>query len=338
MRRVLPALGVTFLALLAPAPIRADAPPAMAPGSTPDGYPPTTHYQTPCTNKCTAGREGNTISHVVLLSSESGKDAAIATEQNDSGKSIHYLVANDGSVGDFVPEADTAWYACDWPYNLTSIGVMVEGYVSTPSSFGELDYERAAQLVAAISHRYQFPIDADHVLTRGSIQNTACTGSGPDPSFDMTRLRTLAQQYRDELDPPPPSPTTTDTTPATSTPPPDTTPPAVTLSGPVTQKVGPTVTVALTCPSEGCTIVGSGVVRLPRLGRNRARAYDLARVATTVAQGGTDRVRFRLSPALRAAIRRALRAHRRIIATLTFTVSDAGGNRTTITRRVKFRR
>jgi hypothetical protein len=139
---------------------------------------------------------------VVFLSSEGGKDATIATEQNDPGKSIHYFAANDGSVSDFVPEADTAWYAGDYLYNQTSIGIIVEGFVSTPSSFGDLEYQRAAQLTAAIAHRYGFPIDADHVLGRGDIATSTYAGSGPDPAFDLVRLRSLAQGYRDELEPP----------------------------------------------------------------------------------------------------------------------------------------
>ena len=176
--------------------------PALAPGSSFDGYPRTTHFETSCANKCDIGRAGNAITHVVFLSSEGGKDATIATEQNDSGKSIHYFAANDGSIADFIPEADTAWYAGDYPYNQTSIGIMVEGFINIPSSFGDLEYQRAAQLTAAIAHRYGFPIDAAHVLGRGDISTSIYAGQGPDPAFDLTRLRSLAQAYLKEIQPP----------------------------------------------------------------------------------------------------------------------------------------
>lgn len=198
MGRILAVCGV--LACL-PAQAQADPPP-MAPGSSADGYPPTTNFTTSCVNKCESGRGGNAISRVIVLDSEGGKDATIATEQNDSGKSIHYFAANDGSVNAFVPESDTAYFACNYLYNQTSIGVMVEGFYSTPSSFGDLEYQRSAQLTAAIAHRYGFPIDATHVIPRGAVPDSACNAVGPDPSFDMNRLRSLAQAYLDEIVPP----------------------------------------------------------------------------------------------------------------------------------------
>jgi beta-glucanase (GH16 family) len=114
--------------------------------------------------------------------------------------------------------------------------------------------------------------------------------------------------------------------------------PAATLSGAVRQKLAPTVAVTIACADEACQATSSGTVRVPRIGRTKAKTHRLAARTTLLARGGRATVRLTLSRTTRRAIARALRARRQIVVTLTVLVADRAGNRRTLKRRVTLRR
>jgi hypothetical protein len=135
--------------------------------------------------------------------------------------------------------------------------------------------------------------------------------------------------------PPPPSPAATSSRPAAPVAA-DTTPPRATVAA-ATQRVATTVTVRIGCPGEACRATTSGTLRIPRLGNAKAKTYRLAAVTTNLAKGTTATARLVLSPTLRVAVRRALRAGRRIAVTLRVRVADEAGNGRTLTRQFRLR-
>jgi hypothetical protein len=97
------------------------------------------------------------------------------------------------------------------------------------------------------------------------------------------------------------------------------------------------VRVTISCPDEPCRAVATGSLRIPRIGPARARTITTRAPATTIAKGAKATIGLRLSRDARASIRRALRAHRRIVVKLAIRVTDAAGNARPLTRRVALR-
>ncbi len=113
----------------------------------------------------------------------------------------------------------------------------------------------------------------------------------------------------------------------------DTTAPLARLGGPREQhplRRGALV-VDVTCPAEACTASATSTLRLP----GRAHALRLRAKPVVLGRGQTLTLRLALSRTARAAVRRALRAHRSLKAKLVIAVADTIGNTTTATRTVR---
>jgi beta-glucanase (GH16 family) len=103
------------------------------------------------------------------------------------------------------------------------------------------------------------------------------------------------------------------------------------------QKVAATVRVTIVCTVCRASVVSAtafGEIRVPRVGRTKARTYKLVTTATTSADGKTVTVAVRVVRRVRDAITRALRAGRHIEVTFGVRVRDSVGKTGTITRRV----
>jgi N-acetyl-anhydromuramyl-L-alanine amidase AmpD len=130
-------------------------------------YPGAIWFTTSCTNKCDVGRPlGNAaVNKIVIHDTEGGWDGSVATLQNDSGKSVHYIVDADGSrVGQFRPETDTTWHAGNYYYNETSIGIEHVGVASDPSGYSDGLYATSEDLVKNIRTRWSVPLDRAHIV------------------------------------------------------------------------------------------------------------------------------------------------------------------------------
>jgi uncharacterized protein (TIGR03382 family) len=139
---------------------------------TPD-FPGAIWFTTSCTNKCTVGRpDGNaSVDTIVIHDTEGGWNASVATLQNDSGKSVHYIVDADGSrVGQFRHETDTTWHAGNYFYNKHSVGIEHVGYVSDPGFQTGL-YNTSESLVASIRTRWNVPLDRGHIIGHYQVPN-----------------------------------------------------------------------------------------------------------------------------------------------------------------------
>jgi beta-glucanase (GH16 family) len=103
--------------------------------------------------------------------------------------------------------------------------------------------------------------------------------------------------------------------------------PRVLLSGSRAQRLGRTMSVTAACPDEVCRATATATVRTHRL----------AAPTAVIARGSRATFRLRLSTRTRAAVRRALRAHRRVVAEVSVRAVDAAGNARVLTRRVTLR-
>lgn len=141
-------------------------------------------FDSPCTGKCDTDRGGNAVSMVVVHDTECGWDAAVATLQNDPGKSVHYLIDADGSrVGQFIPESYTGWHAGNYYYNQRSIGIEHVGFASKDDYQTGL-YDKSAELVKSIVTRHAVPLDRRHVVGHQEVPNGKLIASSSPPCAD----------------------------------------------------------------------------------------------------------------------------------------------------------
>jgi hypothetical protein len=98
-----------------------------------------------------------------------GRERRVATLQNDSNKSVHYIVGQDGKVGQFVLEGDTAWHAGNWFYNQKSVGIEHVGYYQ--QSYPDAEYAASAELVKYLASKYGVVKDRVHIVGHDQIPN-----------------------------------------------------------------------------------------------------------------------------------------------------------------------
>jgi beta-glucanase (GH16 family) len=134
--------------------------------------------------------------------------------------------------------------------------------------------------------------------------------------------------------PAPPSPRQALPPPPSPPPPVDGTAPNARLFGSTSQPVGATVTVTISCPDEACRATTTGSVRVPKLGRARARTYTPKAITREIPRGRKVSVKLKLAGGARAAVTRALRARKRSVAKLVVRVADRTGNSRTLSRHV----
>ncbi len=175
-------------------------------------------------------------------------------------------------------------------------------------------------------------------------------GAGAGEAGQFIAVRNATTAAPPPPAPPPPPPVVVPPPPAPVPPPPvPLAPPPLTLlplpALVALDRVAPTVTVAarrqklaraltirISCRSEACRATTSATVSLPRVGRAKARTYTLRAVTKRIALGRRATARPLLSAVRRVAIRRVLRAHRRVVVTIRVRVADAAGNARTVRR------
>jgi hypothetical protein len=132
-------------------------------------YPGAEWFPTDCTNKCDTTRNGYSVTEIAIHDTEGGWDASVATLQNDPGKSVHYIVDTDGTVGQFVPESYTAWHVGNYWYNEHMVGIEHVGYFNQP--YPDAEYAASAKLVSYLAAKYAVPTDRAHVLGHDQVPN-----------------------------------------------------------------------------------------------------------------------------------------------------------------------
>jgi len=173
----------------------------------------------------------------------------------------------------------------------------------------------------------------------------ATTATGQASSFGLTGIsRFFLLVPSAVVTPPPPPPPPAETTPPPAAPPPppagpdDTTAPLAVLSGPTIQKLGGTVTVTVSCTSEPCKMVASASTAVPKIGKLAGKTFKLSSVTAQLAKGAKRKVSLKIAALTRVRILKALTKRKVVSARLTVVVSDAAGNKRTLTRTVRFKR
>lgn len=132
---------------------------------------------------------------IVHRTGGTGDELRARFQDPGSSLSAHYLVGRDGSIIQFVDDADTAFHAGvvvngTWSGlkrktnpNYYTIAIELEGSAGDPVPVEQ--YEACASLVAELAARWNFPIDADHVALHSEIRaSRACPGA----HFDRDEL------------------------------------------------------------------------------------------------------------------------------------------------------
>jgi N-acetyl-anhydromuramyl-L-alanine amidase AmpD len=123
--------------------------------------------------------DDHAIDLIVVHVTQSGFRSAVRAFQEPAHRAAaHYVVRRDGYVMQMVREMDIAFHAGNWAYNLRSIGIEHEGYVTDPS-FPDAMYRASARLTAGICKRYGFPADRGHVIGHAQVPGTDHTDPGP---------------------------------------------------------------------------------------------------------------------------------------------------------------
>lgn len=103
----------------------------------------------------------------------------------------------------------------------------------------------------------------------------------------------------------------------------------------MTQKLGKSVGVVLSALTEDVTVSATGTVSVPKA----SRVYRLGAVRNVaIARGAKKTLRLKISKKARTAIARALKAKKRVKATIRISARDASGNVATAKRTIRLKR
>lgn len=142
-------------------------------------YPGAEWFPTSCKGKCNTTRSDAKVEFIVIHDTEANWNASVATLQNDPGKSVHYIIGEDGRVGQFVPESTLAWHAGNISFNARSVGIEHVGYATKP--FPEAEYVASAKLVTYLAGKYDVPLDRAHIIGHDQIPNGKKIDIDSDP-------------------------------------------------------------------------------------------------------------------------------------------------------------
>lgn len=162
------------------------APPGPVLQDTPDSPVVTQWVTTPSAGKWDTSHDPK--DYVAIHDTEGGWDASLATLQNDSGKSVHYMVDADGSrVAQFVHENVVAYHVGNYWYNQRTIGIEHVGTASDPNGYSSALYATSVKLVKDITARNAIAIDRAHIFGHYQVpdgtlisESSAPCGAGLD--------------------------------------------------------------------------------------------------------------------------------------------------------------
>jgi N-acetyl-anhydromuramyl-L-alanine amidase AmpD len=136
------------------------------------------------------GRPAGFTPDAIVLHRTGGSRNSLRARFNDpaASLSVHYVVARDGRVDQYVAETDTAFHAGvvvnpAWPLirpkvnpNFYTIGIELEG--THGDDWPGPQITSTAALIANVARRWHIPLDAEHVVVHSAIRNSSrCPGA-----------------------------------------------------------------------------------------------------------------------------------------------------------------
>ena len=85
----------------------------------------------------------------------------------------HYTLRSvDGYVAQHIKAKDVGWHAGNWYVNAKSIGIEHEGFAGHGTWYTEAMYRSSAKLVRYLAHKFQIPLDRQHILGHDNVPGT----------------------------------------------------------------------------------------------------------------------------------------------------------------------
>ncbi|MFJ2399138.1 N-acetylmuramoyl-L-alanine amidase [Streptomyces sp. NPDC087843] len=138
------------------------------------------------------------IDTIVIHDTELSYKSAITTFQQPGTSASHYVMrSSDGAVSQMVRTKDIAFHTGNYSSNLHSIGIEHEGYAAHGANwYTEAQYEATADLVKYLAHRFQVPLDRQHIIGHDNVPGPSSTLISamhwdPGPSWDWDHFMAL---------------------------------------------------------------------------------------------------------------------------------------------------
>ncbi|MCD0484399.1 N-acetylmuramoyl-L-alanine amidase [Streptacidiphilus sp. ASG 303] len=138
------------------------------------------------------------VDYIVVHDTEASWDTTLKLVQDPSYLGWHYSVRSaDGQVDQHIATKDIGWHAGNWDVNARSVGIEHEGFLAAGGTwYTEAMYRSSARLVRYLAHRYDIPLDRQHVLGHDNVPGpTAATTAGmhldPGPYWDWAHYFAL---------------------------------------------------------------------------------------------------------------------------------------------------
>ena len=160
-------------------------------------YTPATFVAADGSNYRTANRKSIDLI-VIHITDGRGRARAVAEMWQEPGhkSSAHFVIGQDGEVIQAVRVKDIAWHAHSC--NKTSVGI--EHCARTPGELGKADaglplsseqYAASAKLVAFLCHKYDLPVDRDHIKGHCEADPDTSHEDCPNSIFDWAQYMSL---------------------------------------------------------------------------------------------------------------------------------------------------
>jgi N-acetyl-anhydromuramyl-L-alanine amidase AmpD len=126
----------------------------------------------------TTGRGGSPVQLVVVHTMQGSLAGSTAWFADPRAKcSSHYGIGFDGTVHQYVQEADTAYHAGNFNYNRRSIGIELEGFAER-GVFPDSMLKALYTLVRNCCDKYNIPYDRTHIIGHNEVPSPDGNGLG----------------------------------------------------------------------------------------------------------------------------------------------------------------
>jgi hypothetical protein len=132
-------------------------------------------------NNYSVGRQYGPLSFIVIHDTEGSYSSAISWFQNsNSGVSSHYVIrSSDGQITQMVRDANTAYHAGNWDYNVRALGIEHEGFMNQQGWYTEAMYQSSSALARHLADRWGIRKDRAHVIGHYQVPGSDHTDPGP---------------------------------------------------------------------------------------------------------------------------------------------------------------